>query len=194
MPSTYKYTIVFSSSDGGSGTYKVWAKEDKFRLEMTVDDGGQSSTTIILINEGYDYVYMPEQNMAIQYPVESGASPAAAFYGFSAFFTGYYTVYYSDAVILSEWQAACSADPSCQSVSIAGHDSISGEACTIFEAVYTNGSTVRIWIATDRGWVMKVEDTVNGSTTTIEFSDIEFNPSIPDSLFELPEGVTIMTM
>lgn len=192
LPTTYKYTIAFSSIDGGSGTYEIWVKGEKLRLEMTAEEQGETTTMIVLISEDYDYLYMPEENMAIRYPSESSMSPAAAFYSFALFFTGYYTVYFLDEMILAEWEAACSADPYCQSVQITGHETISGEACTVFETTYTDGSKAKVWLATNKGYVMKVENITAEVTMTIEFIDIDLNPTIPDSMFELPEGVEIM--
>jgi hypothetical protein len=162
---------------------------------MTVKDpGGEETTMILIIKEGYVYYYMPEENMAIRYPADSEMSPAAAFNAFAGYFTGYYTIYYSDAEILNWWEEVCAADPYCQSVSIVGHETISGEQCTIFVVLYADGTKARVWLATDKGYIMKVETTTAEVTTTIEFTDIDLSPTIPDSMFELPEGVEIMDM
>lgn len=194
LSDTYKYTIIFTGPEGLSGTYKVWVKGEKIKLEILVEEQGQQ-TSVIFIDDGvYEYVYMPDNGggYASRYPSGSGMSPAAGFDVFAGFFTEYYTVYASDAAILAEWEIACAADPQCQSVSIVGHENISGEDCTIFEVVLADGTESRVWLATNKGYVLKVENITTEGTYSIEFSDIDLDADIPDSMFELPEGVTIM--
>ena len=194
MPDTYRYVISFSSSYGMTGEYKVWVKGDKIRLEMTMEEGGEEMTTIVIFDGTSQYVYMPDQNMAIKYPVDSESSPAAGFDAFAGYFTEYYTTYETDADILLAWEAACAADPYCQSVAIVDHESVGGVACTVFEVTYTDGTQARVWVSGDMGYVLKVESEVEGETTTIEFTEVELGSNIADSMFELPDGVEIMDM
>ena len=169
-------------------------KNEKIRLEITMDDQGDQAVAIVIFDGSYQYLYMPEVNMAYKYPLDSDATPAAGFDGYAEYFTDYYTVYNTDAEILAAFQSSCMINSYCQSVEITGHESIGGQDCTIFEMTYTDGTITRMWIATDKGHVLKVENEIGGETSSIEFSNIDFDSDIPDSTFEIPSGTQILDM
>jgi outer membrane lipoprotein-sorting protein len=192
LPETYQYTMVFSGSDGSTGVYRVSVKDEKWKIEMTAREaGGEEATTVWIGNEGYVYLYVPEETVAAKYPAESGMSAVA---GLLDPFETYYTTYSSDTAIHDDMRASCAADPECQSVAIVGHETISGEESTIFEWVRKGNDTKKIWVATHKGWPLILEFTTGEGTETMEFRDIALNPTIPDSMFDLPKEVQIQEM
>jgi outer membrane lipoprotein-sorting protein len=75
---------------------------------------------------------------------------------------------------------------------IIGHETYDGKLCLVVE--YTvEGNTVTMWIWEEHGFPIKVVTVSSQGTFTAEYKNIVFG-DIDDSLFELPEGVTIMTM
>jgi len=187
LPGSYKYTMVFSSPDGSTGTYKVWVKDGKWRVEETVTEpSGEESTVIYICKEDHDYVI--EDNTAIQYPSGSGMCAMGILEGSYP--------YSSDAGALAEARAECDDDPMCRSVDIVGHETIAGVRCTIVEGIAESpeGGEIRgtIWLVIDKGWLLKMERTTPEGTETMEFEELDLNPTIADSVFELPEGVEII--
>ena len=75
---------------------------------------------------------------------------------------------------------------------IIGTETLDGKVCLVVE--YTvEGATVKMWIWKEYGFPIRVEMTTNEGKTVIEYKNIEFT-DIPDSMFELPEGVEIIDM
>ena len=75
---------------------------------------------------------------------------------------------------------------------IIGHETYDGKLCLVVE--YTaEGATVTMWIWEEHGFPIKVVTVTGEGTFTAEYQNIVFG-DIDDSLFELPEGVSIMTM
>ena len=72
---------------------------------------------------------------------------------------------------------------------IIGHETLDGKVCLVVE--YTvEGATATMWIWEQHGFPIKIEMTTTEGTVIIEYKNIEF-VDIPDSMFELPEGVEI---
>lgn len=75
---------------------------------------------------------------------------------------------------------------------IIGHETLDGKYCLVVE--YTvEGNTAKMWIWEEYGFPIRVEVTTNEGMTIMEYKNIEFT-DIPDSMFEIPEGVTITTI
>ena len=190
--STYKYTTV-RLMDGQTSTYKVWVKDGKSRMEITTSEaGGEESTDIRISSDGYDYIYDPEENKATKSPSSPGGNPASRFVPFMDAFDKYYTVYDSDAAILAGMENECAADRECLNVEPVGHETIAGFDCVIIEETLKGGTTNKVWLSLDKGWVVKLEMTTAELTATIESKEIDINPTIPDSVFDLPAGVEII--
>lgn len=193
-PSTYKYTTV-RLMDGQTSTYKVWVKDGKSRMEITTSEaGGEESTDIYISSDGYDYHYDPEENKATK-SLSSyglGVNPALRFAPFMDEFDKYYTVYDSDAAILAGMENECAADRECLNVEPVGHETIAGFDCVIIEETLKGGTTTKVWLSLDKGWVVKLERTTAEGTATLESKEIDLNPTIPDSVFDLPAGVEII--
>jgi outer membrane lipoprotein-sorting protein len=73
---------------------------------------------------------------------------------------------------------------------IIGHKTLDGKYCLVVE--YTvEGQTATMWIWEEHGFPIRIEMTTAEGTVIMEYKNIEF-VDIPDSMFELPEGVEIM--
>jgi len=73
---------------------------------------------------------------------------------------------------------------------VVGTETIDGKVCLVVE--YTaEGATTKAWIWEEHGFPIRVEATTSEGTTIVEYKNIEF-VDIPDSEFELPEGVQII--
>lgn len=198
-PSTYKYTTV-RLMDGQTSTYKAWVKDGKSRMEITTSEaGGEESTDIYISSDGYDYHYDPEENEATKSPSSYGygVNPALRFVPFMDEFDKYYTIYDSDAAIFAEMENECAADRECLNVEPVGHETIAGFNCALFEETSKEetskvGTKTKVWLSLDKGWVVKLEMTTAELTATIESKEIDLNPTIPDSVFDLPAGVEII--
>ena len=69
-------------------------------------------------------------------------------------------------------------------------ETLDGKVCLVVE--YTAGvTTTKMWIWKENGFPVRIEMTNSEGKTVIEYKNIEF-VDIPDSMFELPEGVEIM--
>lgn len=192
LSDSYTYTMVASVSDGTEMEVSLWCKGDKYLMEWSTNiPGAEVVEAKWILKDGFVYMYMPVMNMAIKYSSEETAGFDAVF---EEAFTGYYTIYGTDAEILAGFEEGCTAANGCEGVAIIGHETISGEDCTIFEVTLVGGDTEKIWVAKNQGYPLKVEATAGGIMTTIEFSEIDLNAQIADSVFDLPEGVQITTM
>jgi len=123
----------------------------------------------------------------MKYPSQSEAMAGGLAY------LAMYEMAFSDYSTEAAIQAACAEEPDCISVRKAGTEVISGHNCNVWEGITTEG-TGKVWVAIDTGWPLKFETTYAGETMTMEFKELDLNPSIPDSVFQLPTGVEIMDM
>jgi outer membrane lipoprotein-sorting protein len=108
-------------------------------------------------------------------------------------------IYYPDQNMAMEmtYEPSESAIDEAQSIpdyspTILGHETLDGKVCLVVQ--YTaEGATVKTWLWEQYGFPIRVEMTTSEGTTVVEYKNIEFI-DIPDSMFELPEGVEIMEM
>lgn len=73
---------------------------------------------------------------------------------------------------------------------IVGTEIFDGKECTVIEYGHA-GESIKAWIWNETGFPVKMEVTSGGVTTTVVWRNFDFS-NIPDSIFELPEGVEIM--
>ena len=73
---------------------------------------------------------------------------------------------------------------------IIGTETLDGKECLIVEYT-TEGETTKYWIWKENGFPIRVEMTTSEGKIVVEYKNIDFS-DIPDSMFELPEGVEIM--
>lgn len=74
---------------------------------------------------------------------------------------------------------------------ITGTETIDGKVCQVISFDQTGAGSVKMWLWEEKGLPLKMEMVANGTTTTIVYNNIDFS-DIPDSIFELPDGVTIV--
>ncbi len=189
LTDSYKFTMAFSNADGSSGSYKVWAKGDKWRMDTTNKDADGEETASIWLDDGeFFYMYSPEDNSALKSP--SGSGPGLTGGLGPEFVRASYVSFASE----SAAKAACAADPDCQSVEVVGQETYKGESAILYEWATTDESST-MWVSKDTGRLLKLENTApDGTTDTVEFIEVDLNPNIPDSTFELPLGVDIMEL
>jgi outer membrane lipoprotein-sorting protein len=184
MPGTYSYSMDYWDTAGDAMSMFMQVKEGVgLRVDYTVIT--PEEMTIIFIYDGeYEWIYHPALNMAYKYRPDSGMNPAEAYSG--SFRESYYGSG-SESNILALMEAACAADPGCDGVAITGHEDIGGEDCTIFTWTFTDGDTSSFWNSTSNGWLAKWEsyNAGTGVTTTMQFTDIDLNPTISDDVFDV---------
>lgn len=154
------YTMEITSPGVPMVTTKVWMEGNRFRTEMT----HQGETIVYLANydTGKAYMYMPDQNLAIETNLSQITQPD-----------------YEDVQDIPDYD-----------YDIIGTQTIDGKECLVVEYSY-GGTTVKAWIWKEHGFPVRVETTTADGTTVIEYKDLDFG-DIPDDMFELPAGVQIM--
>ena len=161
-----KYDMSITMTGEGTITATIWQKKNKMREEMTME-----GTTVIIIfdiDEGVMYTYMPPPvNMAYKTTLDSNMLP--------------------------EGSVGDTSDIMDYHPNTVGTMTIDGKACTIIEYSIPGTGSMKQWIWNDTGFPLKTEMTAGGVKTTIEYHNIDFS-DIPDSMFELPEGVEIISM
>lgn len=157
-----KYDVLITGPGIPTITTKVWLKKNKMRTE--INQQGVNAVMLIDTDAKTMYVYMPAQNLAIKMPFDPTQVPKAP---------------------TDEAKSILNYNPK-----VVGTESIDGKVCSVIE--YTSGQgSVKTWIWQDNGLPIRTEITSGADKTTIEYKNIYFT-DIPDSMFELPEGVTIM--
>jgi len=157
------YTMETSGPGTPTMTTQMWVEGNKMRMEM--EEPGQGQHIIYLSNydTGKAYMYMPDQNMAIEMDISQTNPPD-----------------YEAAQDIPDY------DPI-----IIGTQTEDGKVCLVVEYSY-GGATVKSWIWKEHGFPVRMETTTSQGTVIIVFKDIRFG-DINDSLFELPAGVQIVS-
>lgn len=187
LPSNYKFFMEWSDSTGNSGEMQFWVKGDKWRTDWSATQDETESEMLLMYDGQYGYLYMQELGQVMRYADSwAMANPGQAYA--QEFEDGYWGEV-SDATILAGFQAACSG-----TAFIAGQEDVSGISCTKFTCNFADGMVSHYWIA-DSGWLVKGEVTSEGYTYTMQYSNIEFNADIDESIFDIntvAPGVPIM--
>ena len=158
------YTMEISGPGMPAVTTQVWMERNKMRTEMTQQ--GQTETMIYLVDydAGTAYMYMPDQNMAIQMDISQVPPPD-----------------YESAQDIPDYD-----------YNVIGTQTEDGKVCLVVEYSY-GGATVKSWIWKEHGFPVRVETTTAEGKTVIVYKNIDFG-DIDDSMFELPAGVQIMEL
>jgi outer membrane lipoprotein-sorting protein len=167
--SSVKYDIVITSPGKETQTIKVWVKGNKMRKEETTTQG---ETEIMLLDIDWDartkYMYYPEQREYLAVSVPYAPAKSA----------------------MDEAQSIPDYAPT-----IIGHETLDGEACLVVKYTVVEYTaevvTSKMWIWEQYGFPLRIETTTAEGKTIVEYKNIEFG-DIPDSTFELPEGVGIL--
>jgi hypothetical protein len=162
--SSVKYDMVVDSPGKPPITTKMWIKGNKMRMETT--SGGQLTVTLLDMDALTMYKYYPNENKAM-------------------------TITYKPTISAMEGaQAIPDYNPT-----VTGHDTLDGKYCLVVE--YTAGrEKAKTWIWEEHGFpirveIINVEGFITDECIIIEYKNIEF-VDIPDSMFEIPEGVEMM--
>jgi len=124
---------------------------------------GETSITIVNDDEQVMYMYLPDQNMA--YKMDYNNVPESAVEG-------------TEDVLDYDYE-------------IIGTETVDGKSCLVVEWT-VEGFTSKMWVWKDKGFPIKIETVTSEGKMTIEYKNIQF-VNIPDSEFELPEGVEIIS-
>jgi outer membrane lipoprotein-sorting protein len=182
LPDSYRYSINFSDQAGLLINIDIWVKGDMARSDYAITPPGEGTNTTVFIDDGeFEWMFSPNQDQVMKYSPGAGTDPAT-FY--SMWFTSNYYGAVAESEILSAMQASCSIDPLCESVETSGHDTVAGQACTVFAMTSTEGTTIDHCISAG-GYPLKISLTDFGFTSTLVFTNIDLNPTIPDSTFDI---------
>jgi outer membrane lipoprotein-sorting protein len=178
LPASYKFSMELSDSMGTESEMDFWVKGDKYRTDWTSTAGGEETSMIMLDDGEYAYTYFPDMNQVYKYESASSemSNPGAQYA--EEWMDGYYGDV-SEATILAGFQAGCPGG-----ASIAGHESVAGQACTKFTCNFGGGGVSHTWISPN-GWPLKAEVTQAGYTYRMQYTNVEMNPNIPDSVFDI---------
>lgn len=160
-----RYDLVVTLPDQPDKiTGHIWQTYNKQRVEYVVE--GESLVMIYLLDEDIMYTYYPEQNLAMKMPLDLSQAPQGTQVG--------------DMVEILE-----------NSPSIVGKEIKDGVECMVISFVTGGETEVTLWIWIDTGFPIRTEGkNPDGTLTIMEFKNIDFS-DIPDSMFEIPEGVQI---
>jgi outer membrane lipoprotein-sorting protein len=156
------YTMEASGLGTPTVEMRVWMEGNKVRVEM--DEQGQHIIYISNYDTGKAYMYMPDQNMAMQVDISMAPQPE-----------------YEDVQDIAGYD-----------YHVIGTETMDGKVCLVVE-YSAAGATVKSWIWKEHGFPIRVETTTSQGTMVAVFKNISFG-DIPDSLFEIDPGVTIMEM
>ena len=155
-----KYDMLINAPGMPTVTTHCWVKGNKIRIEMT--EQGETIIMLIDYDAGTLYMYMPEENMAMEMPFGQATTSA-----------------------LDDTQAIAGYD-----YTVIGTETRDGKVCMVVEYSY-GGTSAKAWIWKEYGFPIRIEVTTAEGMTITEFKNIDF-ADIPDSMFELPAGVQIM--
>lgn len=182
LPDTYRYSIKFTDQDNLLIDIDIWVEGAKMRSDYAITPPGEGTNTTVFIDDGeFEWVFFQYENQVMKYSPGAGPNPAALY---SMWFTSNYFGALTEAGILSAMQASCTIDPLCESVEISGHDTVAGQPCAVFAMTSTEGTVIDHCISTG-GYPLKISLTDFGFTSTLKFSNIDLNPTIPDSRFDI---------
>lgn len=151
---------------GKMSTAKFWIKDNNMRNEMESPDGSGTLIYIVYGDQQEAYMILGD-NIAMRIDIaqamEGVTKPGDT---------------YAD---IDETKAQ-----------LVGQETINGKDCAVFE-VSEGSENVKYWIWKEYGFPVKVEITVDGQTTTVEYKNVKVE-DIPDSMFEIPAGIEIVDM
>jgi hypothetical protein len=158
-----KFDLTVTTTGLTSISMTVWQKQQKMKADMSLQ--GTTISIIFDMATNVMYSYMPGQNTATKTTIDNSMVPESPINDVSGILD------YSPNVI--------------------GTETIDGKVCTVVTYDKTELGSIKMWIWNEKGLPLKMEVTADGNMTTIEYKNIDLS-DIPDSMFELPEGVTIV--
>ncbi|MDD2510691.1 MAG: lipoprotein [Syntrophomonas sp.] len=161
------YDCEVSLPEGEKMTMKALIKGKKMRTEMPNPEGGGNIISIIDSDQGFVYIYQPDQKTATKMGIsmsqqDNTPSPQDTMESLNADIMKYI-----------------------------GKETIDGKTCLVYEFQDGNQETSKIWLWEDYGIPLKIESIMDGKKSVLEYRNVKTD-EIPDSMFEIPEGTTIM--
>ncbi|MBN1693388.1 MAG: hypothetical protein JW845_07530 [Dehalococcoidales bacterium] len=161
-----KYDLTVSVTGQPTITGHIWQTRTKQRMEYVME--GEHIVMIYLLNEEIMYMYYPDQNMAMKMVLNTSQMAHGTMEGDMADVLDNHPV-------------------------IAGTEDYDGKECLVVEFT-SDEMSIKLWVWVDTGFPIRTEGTTpDGTLTVMEYTNISF-ANIPDSVFEIPEGVQIMEM
>jgi len=136
----------------------------KNKMRMEMTAEGRSVANIIDMEAKTMYMYMPAQNMAMKVDFSQAPEPPTQM-----------------ASTLESYKPA-----------VIGTETLDGKVCLVVEYTAKEAKT-KAWIWTKYGLPVRTEMTTPEGKTVLEYQHIEF-ADIPDSMFQLPAGVQILSL
>jgi outer membrane lipoprotein-sorting protein len=167
QPTEFSYDMIITNTNGTEMASKFYMKDTKIRQESAIL--GQK-TIMLGDSKGVMYTYNPVQNTAMKMNFQESMEGDE--------------LEQDPYNILNEIS---------ESVTLLGYEYIDEKRCAVVEYTISEDSitfTQKMWIWERYGMPIKIETTANEETSTIEYKNIETS-GVDDSLFELPEGVTV---
>lgn len=195
LPETYQYTRTWACGNE-TIVMHVWVKDEKLRADWSLyEPPPGKNERIKFINDGeYKWIYDVDEHYAEKY---QPSNPVHQVEEHMLWFTENYYGAMSEGIILLDMQAACDHDQFCSSVTLTGHEVIDGQYSTQFTYSTHDGSVINYWISPS-GYLVKLESMdTNGRLITMDYTDVDLNPSISDDIFEMEEvapGAIIVDM
>jgi len=159
----YDYVIV---GGGASSESKVWLKDQKMKMEGTFN--GPKMTFIFDKSKKEFITYTSGQNSAIKMTLSEYNGPDTTT-----------PVDYVSGLVESKY-------------TIGGTETVNGMECKVLTFT-SEGSTVKEWISTEYGIVVKAQYEAGGEMTTMEFKNLQIGTgAVPAGTFDLPSGMEVV--
>ncbi len=158
------FEIVITAPDNETYASKIWAKNDKLRMEMEIL--GQGVTMIIDPGAGAAYMIMNEEKQALKLPItqaeqQSGASGSAV------------------EMVRAEDRGTK-----------VGSETINGKQTDLYEKSLPEGSKLKLWVSQDNQFPVRAEIRNRDGVMTMEYKNVSLAP-VADSMFTLPADVIV---
>jgi outer membrane lipoprotein-sorting protein len=159
-------TISYTVETSGPGTPTVEMQVwmEGNKVRVEMNEQGQHVIYIANYDAGEAYMYMPDQGIAMRIDISMAPQPE-----------------YEDVQDIAGYN-----------YTVIGTETMDGKVCLVVE-YSAAGATVKSWIWKEHGFPIRTEMTTSAGKAVTVFKDLDFS-DIPDSLFELDPGVTIMEM
>ncbi len=154
---------------GGEGdlTVKTWMKGKNIRTEMKNPSGEGNVISIVNAEKGVAYYYQSDQKMATKVDISQMKQDPN-----------------------TPRDPMKDLDP--VKMNSLGKETVDGKECIVYEVSGQDNSSSKVWIWEEYGIPIKFEMVSNGQKTVMEYKNMQVG-DIPDSMFELPAGVKIMS-
>lgn len=195
LPRSYQYTRTWFDGEE-TIVMHVWVKGEKSRADWSLyEPPPGKNEKIKFIDDGvHKWVYEVDEQWAAKHQRNDVVHQVEEH---MLWFAENYFGDVSEEAIISEMRIGCSLDRSCRDVAITGHEAICGQACTEYTYTANDGAVIVYWIS-DTGCLVKVKSVdASGHTVTMDYTDVELAPSIPDDTFDMEKvapGAVIMDM